>query len=437
MTLWTLTCYLLGSRGAILRLAGCRPALAAGFLFVIAAGFAREYDGEDLLHEPWHVLIPLAASLASSAVLYLLVWAIAQGRGSKEPRFFPGYLDFLTLYWLTAPLALVYAIPVERLLSAADATRANLWMLGLVALWRVALMTRVVAVLYGISPWRALFLVMLFADSVAVVILAMTDLPIVAIMGGIRLSESELVLRNTVWMLRVAAVLSWPIWLVGAGIAVFSKQPPWEYQPAATPPYPRAAADVWAATLAAIGMWAFVMPLTQPEQQLRWRVERDLHGGRISEGLQTMSAHEPGDFPPHWDPPPRVAYRERTPDITVVQEHLDIMTVKPWVRAIYVEKFGNWLAGENDYVGAWGELPADEVARQIRLIERMPERLQLVRDNEHSLNRVADGYSELPAELRKRVQKLLQEAGVASGESKPSTLAPAPSDQQALPAAAR
>jgi len=31
--------------------------------------FAREYDGEDLLHEPWHLLLPLVASLATSFIL--------------------------------------------------------------------------------------------------------------------------------------------------------------------------------------------------------------------------------------------------------------------------------------------------------------------------------------------------------------------------------
>ena len=56
-----------------------------GLLFVLAAGVAREYDGEDLWHEPWHVLLPLGASLATSLVLYLLVRLVAWLRTSSEP----------------------------------------------------------------------------------------------------------------------------------------------------------------------------------------------------------------------------------------------------------------------------------------------------------------------------------------------------------------
>ena len=54
-------------------------------LFVISAGFAREYDGEDLLHQPWHVLLPLVTSLITSLLLFVLLeTAFATGnRGSN------------------------------------------------------------------------------------------------------------------------------------------------------------------------------------------------------------------------------------------------------------------------------------------------------------------------------------------------------------------
>ena len=411
MTLLSLTAYLLGSREAILRLASSRWSLVLGFIFVLVAGFAREYDGEDLLREPWHLLIPLGASLATSAMLYLFVRVVAWRHGAREPHLLSGYLDFLGLYWLTAPLALGYAIPVERFLSAADATRANLWMLALVALWRVVLMVRVVSVLYEISFLSALFLVLLFADSVAAILLGQTELPIIAIMGGIRLSESEQILHSTVWMMRVLTVLSWPVWLIGA-IVVIARKRRWEYQPVSSPPYQRVAWHLWAVVAIVVGMWAFILPQTQPEQQLRWQVERDLKAGRIRAGLERMSAHERDDFPPHWDPPPRVAYRESRPDITEVQEQLSALAVKPWVRAIFVEKFGNWLAGDNMFEGALGSLPPDEVERRVALIERMPERLQVVRENEGSLQRMASEYSELPGDLKERIRKLLEQAGL-------------------------
>ena len=44
---------------AILDIAADRRAVRIGFLFVISAALARDYDGEDLVHESWHLLIPI------------------------------------------------------------------------------------------------------------------------------------------------------------------------------------------------------------------------------------------------------------------------------------------------------------------------------------------------------------------------------------------
>jgi hypothetical protein len=409
MTLWTLAKYLIGDREAILRVAGCRPALVLGLCLVLVAGFAREYDAEDLLREPWHLLLPLAASLVSSAILYLIVRACAWGHNVKEPPWLAGYLDFLTLYWLTAPLAMVYAIPVERFLSAADATGANLWMLGLVSVWRVLLMARVVSVLYDRSFMTGFFLVMLFGDTLAAIILAMTELPIVAIMGGIRLSDSEMVLHNTVWLLRVLTVLTWPAWLIGAGYVAGRKQSPWEYQLANTEPLPRVAGHMWAAAGLLLVMWAFILPFTQPEQQRRHRVERLLQSGQIREALELMSAYEQSDFPPHWDPPPRLAYRESKPDIGEVYDFVALVNVKPWVRKIFAAKLSNSLYGESDY--EWWELNEQELDRRITLIESMPDRNDVVRDHAENLRLISAEQHGHSAPLRERIGKLLEETG--------------------------
>src|SRR4051794_11153260 len=121
MSIGTLLRYLIGDREAILAIAGTRHSLWIGFLFVLSAGLAREYDGEDLLHEPWHALIPLAASLASSLGLFTLAYgqAVCKGESWREA---PGrYLSFLGLFWMTAPLAWLYAVPYERFLPPVEA----------------------------------------------------------------------------------------------------------------------------------------------------------------------------------------------------------------------------------------------------------------------------------------------------------------------------
>jgi|GEM_PF-4987218 len=48
----------------------------------------------------------------------------------------PAYLAFVTL---TAPPALLYAIPVERFMTPSAASVTNAWFLAVVAAWRVGL----------------------------------------------------------------------------------------------------------------------------------------------------------------------------------------------------------------------------------------------------------------------------------------------------------
>ena len=137
VTIQTLVHYLFGSSRATLTLASHRNTFWLGFILVISAGFAREYDGADLHHEPWHLLVPVAASVGSSLILFLLVEWVVRSRGVDGSRFWPRYCSFLGLYWMTAPLsAWFYAIPVERFLSAIDASNANLVLLGIVSVWR-------------------------------------------------------------------------------------------------------------------------------------------------------------------------------------------------------------------------------------------------------------------------------------------------------------
>jgi hypothetical protein len=306
---------------------------------------------------------------------------------------------------MTAPLALLYGIPVERFLSAGDATRANLAMLGVVSLWRVVLMTRALSVVYEISFFRALFPVMLFADSVALTLIGIVPMPVVSIMGGIRLSESEMVIHNVTFTVQVLGFLSWPIWLFGALVAA---GPTWQLSDFRELPPKRASPFLWSAAAASILIWLLPLPFAQSEQALRHQVETDLRSNRIREALELMSAHERGDFPPHWDPPPRIGYRETEPDIIDVAAHLDILGVDAWVRQVYTEKFSNSLRGQVDEAGIWWELKPEEVERRIAIIEGSPDRVTLVRDHAEGLNMILDGS---PSPLKQRIEELLNESG--------------------------
>ena len=204
--------------------------------------------------------------------------------------------------------------------------------------------------------------------------------------------------------------MTWPIWAIGAATVAIRRQPEWQYLPA-TGERRRVQPHLWTVGIAALAAWIFILPLTQPEQQLRRSVERDLRAGRIAEGLATMSAHQRGDFPPHWDPPPRLAYREHKPDIVELQVRLQDLRVKPWVRELYDAKFGNSLRGESSDMGVWWELPPQEIARRIAVLERLPDREAVLRDQADGL-RIRAEEGDLPADLEQRIAALLKEIGV-------------------------
>jgi hypothetical protein len=403
MTLATLFKFLIGNRQAILAIAASRSSVFVGLLFVLAAGLAREYDGEDLRSEPWHLLLPLGASLVTSALLYMLLKALLWIRGGEADGRKLGYQELLSLYWMTAPLALLYGIPVERFLSAGDATRANLALLGIVSVWRVLLMTRAISVLYCVSFFLALFPVMLFADSVALALLSQASIPILAIMGGVRLSESERLISEATLTTMVLGFYSWPVWLAGAISAVSSK---WQLADFRDAPPQRASRAVWLVAALAGPAWLFPMLVTQREQHLRQQVESLLRSDQVCEGLKLMSAHERADFPPHWEPPPRLAYQEAEPDMADVMECLVAQPGHDWVLEIFTDKFINSLRGSSP-LGVWYELGQKEIERRVAILEHLLERQELIEKHADDLESILD---DMPSPHRERIQGLLKEA---------------------------
>ncbi|MEQ8785445.1 MAG: hypothetical protein RIC55_04070 [Pirellulaceae bacterium] len=383
MTPLTLAKFLIGSREAIEQIARAPQAIFVGLLFVLSAGLAREYDGEDLLHEPWHLLLPLAASLATATLLYLLVAGVGFCRGAGIRPFLLRYRAFLSLYWMTAPLAWLYAIPVERFLSPLDSIRANLWLLGIVALWRVLLITRVVSVLYRTRYLAALLVVMLMADVVAVSVIVATPRPVVGIMGGIRLTEAESLIHATSCLIIIFGVLSIPIWFFGAvfvAIPLGGKRG-WLWTISADALPLRVGWGAWTVAASLLVVGVALLPLAQPEQQRRWIVEDQLRHGRIDEALQFMSKLDRDDFPPYWDPPPRIGYGERKPDMWSILKLVQEEKIAPWVREVYIEKLVSRtqypVFDERDQVVNITELDDDNLRRYVNFIASLPEPQQV------------------------------------------------------------
>lgn len=176
--------FLAGRRNGILALANCRHTVWIGALFVLTAAIAREYDQEFIPRSPWLLLVPFGASLGSSFLLWLLLWLAMLRNRRKLTPFWGNYRRFLGLFWMTAPMAWLYAIPYERFLPPLDAMYANYATLGLVAAWRVFLMIRVAQVWCGRSAFGATILVLFFGDAVLFAALVLSPWPVIDMMSG-------------------------------------------------------------------------------------------------------------------------------------------------------------------------------------------------------------------------------------------------------------
>lgn len=373
MQLSTLLKFLVGSRQAIIKVATCRGSLLLGGLLVLSAGFAREYDGEDLLHDPWYLLVPLVASFATCTLLYCLLYLAARSRAQPVPAFARYFPTFLSLYWMTAPLAWLYAIPVERFLEPAGAVRFNLSLLAIVSLWRVLLITRCSSILFGSSYRSAFILVMLFADSVALGILQFTPLPIFDIMGGIHLTESETVLLEAAITVGLLGGVTWPVWLIVSGFVAAGGKRDWEPLELSESTPSVVSKLLWGLVAASLLVWVFVLPYTQPPLQLARQVNSDLKEGHIEDAIRKISALDRESFPTHWDPLPRPGYGDNSPPLYSVLKEINEGQAAAWVKDLYLKKLVQKL--DSHYIRGhfWSSLEDEEFKQYIITLENSPE----------------------------------------------------------------
>ena len=369
MRLATIARYLIGDRASILALGADRSTPLVGAVLVLSAGLARSYHTADLLDQPWRLLTPFAVSSAL-AVLLLLTTLVgprqspvdkSQDEASSLPR---RLLSFLGLFWMTAPLAWLYAIPYERFSDPLSATQAKVWTLALVAGWRVVLMTRILSVVTGRSAVATFFQVMLLADSMVLIGLRVAKLPLIQFMAEIQPTHAEAYLAAIVFQTKLAAVLSFPVWLIGALAACFRPRC-WNI---AAPGPQSGARMVWLVAAGAVAAGLLALPWTQPEQRLATQAESLLRGGRIEQALAMMSTHGRSEFPPQWEPPPRVGYGEQRPSLLDVLEAMTQPPTAGWVRQAY------WSSFERVYLAGGGyAIGPQEWERASRLLDASPE----------------------------------------------------------------
>jgi hypothetical protein len=124
-----------------------------------------------------------AGSLIYIFILALLLWLVVL---PLKPHAWT-YRHVLTFVSLTAPPALLYAIPVEKFTGLATARSLNVWFLATVALWRVALLFNYLKRHARLRPF-AIFTAALLPITAIIVALSALNLEraVFDVMGGLR-----------------------------------------------------------------------------------------------------------------------------------------------------------------------------------------------------------------------------------------------------------
>jgi len=233
-------------------------------------------------------------SLVSGTVLFLVLQA-AFIRQAEE-KFFRKYFLFLGLFWMTAPVAWFYGIPVERFLDVRGATVANLWLLGIVSVWRVVLLTRVLTVIFQVRWLRAGGWV-LFGACVEVVVVLLNPVMGDAIargMGGMRNSPEQDLLLGVMKHVFATCLVAAPVLLLVMLIYEFK----WRPEKAKMAKLPRSvSAPRLALGLAGVA-WAVAAIIPQKELWNESRYRTYLEEGSFREALAFLNTLEPRDWPP-------------------------------------------------------------------------------------------------------------------------------------------
>jgi hypothetical protein len=342
MTVKTLFGYLIGQRSAIEEIAGHPRSLLIGFLLCLSAALARHYDGKYLVREPWFLLAPAGASIVTSFILFTLFYLVTSIKARNLlPGFFTCYRSFLGLYWMTAPLAWLYGIPYERFLGEFDAAQANVWTLELVSVWRVLLISRVVAVLTPSSFYSGFTKIAVPAFALFYAALHYARLPLINWMGGVALPPSaEPIARAVVGITFFgffALIVGVAMWL----FLLLAEAPDSTLEGFRIGRPAGAVKGMAILAVVVIVIFTTALPITQREQRLRYQVENALKKNHINEGLSILVSHKQNEFPPQWTPPPWPEYGEgdKNPSlIEIVRWLRSRPDIPEWVRAIYHDK---------------------------------------------------------------------------------------------------
>lgn len=367
MTARDLLRFQFGTADAIRAVAASRAALPTGVLLVLLTAVARSYDQTWIGENPFlWFLGPLLFSLVSGTWLFLVVYAgfvRANWAGDdKFPSVWRDWPAFMGLFWMTAPIAWLYAIPVERFLEDVPAAKANVTLLAIVALWRVLLFSRVVQVVSGVKFLIAQVWVLMAACIETCVIVFFTTFgsAIARGMGGLRNSPAEEIVVGVVNVAMVAAFWTGVVALIAA---IFWR--PMMATKRLMPRRPERLPWAWLGGLSAL--WLLAALWAQPAVSRSARAEGLVRDGDYRAALDFLAAHQPGDFAPSRPLPPKTyewSTFEELAGLLKAVEAKDPEWVRDHLKRRLDEAFQSLM--QRRHVPPPADLPLADRARHIR-----------------------------------------------------------------------
>ena len=382
MNLGTIFRFQLGFKDAIETVALNRASLWTGMVLVLITGIARNYDQLYCLETPLWLFGPVLFSFFSGSFLFLILYKGFIRRHLEDPDSVSTgtqWRCFMSLFWMTAPIAWLYAIPVERFLNSYHAAQANLTLLAIVSLWRVLLMARVVSVLQKMKFLRAIGWVMVPACMEILVVgflggFANLNRRIMAGMGGMRNSPEENLIIATLGNVLLGAFVL---------LIVLSLLLAWRRFGDDVSPFPTQMTGrirTGPLLLLAIVWIAIALP-AQVEQQRFVTHAGLIARGRYLESVDYLARHTRKDFPAsrRLEPNPyeyRV-FKQLPPTMAALRaDH------PGWVRRVYLEHLGSYF----DHYFYHTE-PA-QFKELFLALERMPERQEWLTTNREKLTKL-------------------------------------------------
>lgn len=109
--------------------------------------------------------------------------------------------------------------------------------------------------------------------------------------------------------------------------------------------HPKVSKGLWNLALTSILIWFAFLPWTQAEQANRYLAEKLIRNQQF-EKVAELSRDKPlYQFPPHWDPPPRVGYGEYLPSAIHIAGELTDHEAAGWLKERYRDKVLHLIGG--------------------------------------------------------------------------------------------